>query len=420
MKPKMTTLKNGLRILTIPMQDNPTVTVMVTVQAGTRYETRETNGLSHFLEHMCFKGTEKRKSLDIAYELESLGAETNAFTSHDYTGYYAKGRAETLPQLLDVVSDVYLNSTFPEVEIEKERGVILGEIDMYEDLPHRKVQELMNEALYGDQPAGYTTLGPKENIKKFSRADFIRYHEQHYIAPKTIVVVAGHCEPQAVVRLVTRAFVQIKTGRVLLKKKAQNREGDFFIQGIKKTDQAHITLGLRSCAADHKDVPALGLAVGILGQGMSSRLFTKLREEMGAGYYVRASMSASDDCGDIVIATGTDPMRVPEVIKAIRDTIQPLTQTVVSPSELLKQKEYSIGALMMGLETSDAVAGYFVHQALLGLPLKTPTQIIRELRSVTPHDILRVSKKYLKVSKSHLALIGGTFSEQEYKSLFSS
>lgn len=416
----MTTLKNGLRILTVPMQDNPTVTIMVTVQAGTRYETRATNGLSHFLEHMCFKGTERRKSLDIAYELESLGAETNAFTSHDYTGYYAKGRAETLPQLLDVVSDVYLHSTFPEAEIEKERGVIIGEIDMYEDLPHRKVQELMNEALYGDQPAGYTTLGPKENIKKFSRVDFIRYHEQHYIAEKTIVVVAGNIDSKEVLRLVTTAFAGMRTGRVISKKKAQTKEGTLLIQSTKKTDQAHITLGVRSCRADHQDIPALGLAVGILGQGMSSRLFTKLREEMGAGYYVRASMSASDDCGDIVIATGTDPVRVPEVVQAICDTTRLLTKTLISSSELRKQQEYSIGGLMMGLETSDAVAGYFVHQALLGLPLKTPLQTIRELRAVTPQDILRVSKKYLNLRKAHLALVGGTFSEQEYTSLFSS
>lgn len=417
----MTTLHNGLRILTIPMQDNPTVTIMVTVQAGTRYETRTTNGLSHFLEHMCFKGTERRKSLDIAYELESLGAETNAFTSHDYTGYYAKGRAETLPQLLDVVSDVYLHSTFPEVEIEKERGVIIGEIDMYEDLPHRKVQELMNESLYGDQPAGYSTLGPKENIKKFSRADFVTYHAQHYVAEKTIVVVAGNIVPAEVIRLIKKSFTSIRSGKALNKKRATSRTGNRVTQGRKETDQAHIVLGIRSCTADHADIPALSLAVGILGQGMSSRLFTRLREEMGAGYYVRAGISASDDSGDITLSTGTEPKRVLEVVDAIKEVLKGMITTRVDVKELKKQQEYSIGGLMMGLETSEAVAGYFVHQALLGLPLKTPAQSIRELRAVTVEDILRVSKKYLNPQRFHLALVGGKETDETLeRHLFSS
>ena len=167
-------LKNGLKIVTVPMKDNPTVTVLVLVETGSKYETKEINGISHFLEHMCFKGTEKRpKAIDISRELDAIGSQYNAFTAQEYTGYYAKSDAKHFKKIFDVVSDIYLNSTFPEAELEKEKGVIIEEINMYEDLPNRHVQDLMMELLYGDQPAGWNIVGTKENILKMKREDFI-------------------------------------------------------------------------------------------------------------------------------------------------------------------------------------------------------------------------------------------------------
>ncbi|MEI8224047.1 MAG: pitrilysin family protein [bacterium] len=406
MKPKEKILKNGLRIITIPMTDNPTVTVMVMVEAGSRFETRANNGISHFLEHMCFKGTEKRKSLDIAYELEAMGAETNAFTGSDYTGYYAKGQAHLFPKLLDVVADVYLHSTFPADELEKERGVISGEIDMYEDMPQRKVHDVMSEALYGDQPAGYTILGPKENIKTLSRDAIVAYRNSHYIAEKTTIVVAGNITASAVEKLVTQMFKNIRTGKKISKKKLAAQEGDRSKIVYKKTDQSHIVLGMRSIAAGHADATALGMAIGILGQGMSSRLFNKLREEMGAGYYVRAGISATDDGGDITLSTGTEPKRVPEVFKAMSHEVARMRTELVSEGELNKQKEYFVGGMLMGLETTDAVAGHYAHFAMIHQPLKTPQQIEKEIRAVTVSDIKRVAQKYLKETGFHVAVIG--------------
>lgn len=406
MKPKEKVLKNGLRIITIPMQDNPTVTVMVMVEAGTRYETLKNNGISHFLEHMCFKGTEKRKSLDIAYELESMGAETNAFTSYDYTGYYAKGQAHLFPKLLDVVADVYLNSTFPADELEKERGVICGEIDMYEDMPVRKVHDVISQSLYGDQPAGYTVLGPKENIRKFTRDDFVDYRNTHYVAGKTVIVVAGNISPADAEKHIAQVFKNVRVGKVIAKKKLQAKTGARSMIAAKKTDQSHLVLGMRTIAAGHPDMNALSLAVGILGQGMSSRLFTKLREEMGAGYYVRSSVSASDDGGDITLSTGTEPSRVKEVFDAMTHELSRMRTEKIADAELNKQKEYFVSSMVMGLETSDAVAGHYAHYALLHLPLKTPKQIEKEIRQVTVADIARVSKKYLAASGFHVAVIG--------------
>lgn len=409
MKPKEKKLKNGLRIITVPMKDNPTVTVLVMVEAGTRYETEKNNGLSHFLEHMCFKGTKKRGSLQIAYELEAMGAETNAFTSYDYTGYYAKGRAALFPKLLDVVSDVYLNSVFPEVELEKERGVICGEIDMYEDLPQRAVHDIFAKSLYGDQSAGYTILGPKENIKKFTRNDFVKYHQDHYVAGKTIVVVAGDVTSAQVESLVTKAFADVSTGKIITKKKITKSEGQKLAIKNKKTDQSHLVLGLRSLPVGHPDRTKLGVLVALLGQGMSSRLFTKLREEMGAGYYVRAALgyiSDAEDTSDLNIRTGTEPKRVPEVIQAILAEVKRLRTEKVPAHELAKVQEYLTGGMYMGLESSDAAAFHVAYFAIFHQPIKTPRDIEREIRKVTIDDLSKMAQKYLKPEHFHLALIG--------------
>ncbi len=406
MKPKVKTLKNGLRIVTVPMKDNPTVTVLVMVEAGTRYETRDTNGLSHFLEHMCFKGTTKRGNKEIAYELEAMGAETNAFTWYDYTGYYAKARADLFPKLLDVVSDVYLNSLFPEAEIEKERGVICGEIDMYEDMPKVKVHDLMAQSLFGDQPIGFTTLGPKENINRFTRKDFIKYHQKHYVAEKTVVVVTGNCESVDVEKQVMQAFKEIAQGKRIEKKKVSKNTGDRIVIKNKKTDQAHIMIGLRTIPMNHPDAAAYTVMNAILGQGMSSRLFIKLREEMGAGYYIQSSYNSSNDSADHTISTGTEPRRVPEIINAILWEIKKISSEQVPERELVKTKEYLIGTIVMGLESSDATAFHIAHQAILHQKLKTPKDIEKEIRKVTTADVLRVAKKYLKPERLHGALLG--------------
>lgn len=406
-------LKNGLRIITVPMEDNPTVTVLVMVEAGTRYETHATNGLSHFLEHMCFKGTEKREAKQIAYELEAMGAVTNAFTAYDYTGYYAKGRADLFPRLLDVVSDVYLNSTFPEAEIEKERGVICGEIDMYEDLPQRAVHDLFVKSIFGDQPAGYTILGPKENMKRFTRADFAQYHKDRYVAEKTIVVVAGNITQAESNKLVSEAFKTIKTGKVIRKKKIDKAQAMNPAQKImiksKKTDQSHLVIGMPSLPVGHKDRTAFEVLIGVLGLGMSSRLFTKLREEMGAGYYLRGVVGYtqdSDDTSDLNISTGTEPKRVPEVISAIMGEMKRLKTEPVPLHELKKVQESLVGRIYMGLEASDDVAFHTAHYAILHQPLKTPKQIEQETRKITVADLTRVAKQYLTPEKMHLALIG--------------
>src|SRR5574343_674288 len=181
-KAKKKVFKNGLRVITVPMKDNPTATVLVLVEAGSKYEDKKINGISHFLEHMCFKGTQKRpRAIDISKELDAIGSQYNAFTAQEYTGYYAKADAKHFKKIFDVVSDIYLNSTFPETEMQKEKGVIIEEINRYEDMPHRHVQDLIMKLLYGDQPAGWNIAGEKENILKMKRGDFVKYKGEHYL-----------------------------------------------------------------------------------------------------------------------------------------------------------------------------------------------------------------------------------------------
>src|SRR3989344_1122365 len=241
-------LKNGLRVVTVPMKDNPTVTVLVLVEAGSKYETKKENGISHFLEHMCFKGTTKRpKAVDISKELDALGSQYNAFTAQEYTGYYAKSDARHFRQILDIVSDVYLNSIFPEAEMQKEKGVIIEEINMYEDMPARRVQDLFMKLLYVNQPAGWNIAGEKKNILKMKRDNFITYRQSHYLPEATVLVVAGHVTPKTVLGEVNKIFGKISSGQKGLKIKVKERQKIPQVSvNFKKTDQTHFALGVRT------------------------------------------------------------------------------------------------------------------------------------------------------------------------------
>jgi predicted Zn-dependent peptidase len=387
---------------------NPTVTVLVLVEAGSKYETKSQNGLSHFLEHMCFKGTTRRpQASDIARELDTLGTQYNAFTGQEYTGYYAKGRATQTSKLIDIVSDLYLNPTLSAAEIEKEKGVICDEINMYEDMPARKVYDIFQELLYGNQPAGWTISGSKEQVKKFSRRDFIKYREAHYVASATTIIVAGDIDEKKVITEVTKQFKNAST--VKKTKKVKVKENQKFPQvklGYKKTDQSHILLGFRSFDTYHKDNAAMSMLSGVLGAGMSSRLFQKVRDEMGCGYYVGAYHDNSTDTGVLTLRAGVAPDRAVEVVEALLAECTKLTKELVSEGELSKVREIASGGIFMGLESSDAVAEFYGGQAILRKDVLSASEIENKLRAVTPKDIMRVAKKVCIPKNLNLAVLG--------------
>ncbi|MDR3519394.1 MAG: pitrilysin family protein [Candidatus Pacebacteria bacterium] len=401
-------LKNGLRVVTIPMKDNPTATVLVLVEAGSKYETKEVNGISHFLEHMCFKGTIKRpKAIDISKELDALGSQYNAFTAQEYTGYYAKSDAKHFKKIFDVVSDIYLNSTFPEAEMQKEKGVIIEEINMYEDMPQRHVQDLLMKLLYGDQPAGWNIAGEKKNILEMKRDDFVTYKASHYLPEATVLIVSGAVTEREVMNEVNKIFGKVPRGKKdgKLKIKENQKHPEVLIK-FKETDQTHFVLGVRSFGLVNKNNAILTVLGCILGGGMSSRLFQKLREEMGVGYYVRAYNDAYTDHGFFQISAGVDNKRIEEVIEAVLFECNKLKIELVSVDELNKVKEYLVGNMKLSLESSDDIANFYGGQELLKRELKNAEEKAKEIRKVTASQIQNLAKKIFKNEKLNLALIG--------------
>lgn len=412
-------LKNELRVVTIPMKDNPTATVLVLVEAGSKYEKKEVNGISHFLEHMCFKGTVKRpKAIDISKELDALGSQYNAFTAQEYTGYYAKSDAKHFKKIFDVVTDIYLNSTFPEAEMQKEKGVIVEEINMYEDMPQRHVQDLLMKLLYGDQPAGWNIAGEKVNVLEMKRDDFVKYKHNHYLPEATVLVVAGAVTEKEVLNEVNKIFGKVPRGKKVgkLKVKENQKRPDILVK-FKKTDQTHFVLGVRSYGLASNKNAILSVLGCVLGGGMSSRLFQKLREEMGVGYYVRAYNDAYTDHGFFQISAGVDNKRINEVIKAVLFECNKLKIELVSEEELNKVKEYLIGNMKLSLESSDDIANFYGGQELLKHELKNAEEKAKEIRKVTSSQIQKLSKQIFKNEKLNMALIGPFKDKKQFKEI---
>jgi predicted Zn-dependent peptidase len=418
-KVKKKIYKNGLRVVTVPMKDNPTVTVLVLVGTGSDYEPKEINGISHFLEHMCFKGTVKRpNSKIISHELDALGCQYNAFTGNEYTGYYAKGDAKNFKQIFDIISDVYLNSTFPETEIEKEKGVIIEEINMYEDMPASHVQDLFTEVLYKDQPAGRSTLGTKENIYKMIRDNFVEYKKTHYVAENTVVIVAGNITNEDVYKEINKYFldVPIYKNTKKIKTKETQTAPEVLIK-FKETDQTHFVLGVRTFDIFNDKNIAISILGAVLGAGMSSRLFTKLREEMGVAYYVRASNQPSLGYGSFQISAGVNNTRTVEVLKEVIKECQILMKEKVNDKELDKVKSLIIGNLKMSLEATDDVANFYGGQELMKKEIKTLEDKIKEIKKVTSNDIQKMAKVIFKDKNLNLAIIGPFKDGEQFKEI---
>lgn len=420
-KPKKKILKNGLRVVTIPMKDNPTVTVLVLVGTGSDYETKDINGISHFLEHMCFKGTTKRPTAQsISHELDALGSQYNAFTDHEMTGYYAKADSKKFKQIFDVVSDIYLNSTFPESEMEKEKGVIIEEINMYEDMPQSHVQDMFQEALYGDQPAGWNIAGPKENIKKMNREDFVKYKNAHYVAGSTVIVVAGNVTEKEVNEQVKKYFGDISSSAKGKKKKTIDRQVEpVVLMKHKATDQTHFVLGMRTFDMFDSRNPIISVMSGVLGAGMSSRLFIKLREDMGVAYYVRSYNHTSLDHGVFQISAGVNNARTKEVLSEILKECAKLKTELVSDVELKKVKSFLSGNMKMALEATDDIASYYGTQELMKGDMKTVEERIKLIEKVTPADIKKMAQKIFVDKNLTLALIGPDKDSDSYKKILS-
>lgn len=401
-------LPNGLRVLLVPQKGITTATVLVLVEAGSKYEIKKLNGISHFLEHLCFKGTKKRPtSFDVVSELETLGSSHNAFTGHEVTGYHSKVAAPKVSAALEIISDLYLNPIFDSAELEKEKGVVIEELNMYEDIPMSQVQEYFTELLYGDQPAGWRVGGTKATIPTFTREDVIQYRSAHYVAEGTVVVVAGNIKSQAILRDIKRLFKSMPVAVKSAKLPIQEAQKEPCVRLIKKdSDQTHIVLGFRAFSMFDPRRFALSILMDVLGGGMSSRLFQKVRSAMGVAYYISTDVSLFTDHGFWTVSAGIDNSKLITALEAIMQEFRKLKVAPITRSELERAKKHLIGKLMTGLETSESLASFYGQQEIFKEKILSPETIAKHLSAVTLDQVTQVARDTIRNEGLNLAMIG--------------
>ena len=398
------------------MPGNETASVMVMTGTGSRYENSHENGLAHFLEHMFFKGTKKRPSAKaISEELDSVGSMYNAYTSKERTAYYAKVAARYIDTALDVISDISLNSTLPAKEITKERGAVIQEIDMYEDMPARTVDNVFDELIFGkDHPLGRTILGPKENIRTFSRADFALYLKRNYTPLNTVVCVAGSFDEKRVLAKITKNFGKVAQGNppTFITHASEQKAPQVAIKE-KKTDQTNFMIGVPAYPYLHAYEFPLAVLNTILGEGMSSRLFSEVREKRGLAYSVHSWVDRYPDTGYFVVQAGIEHAKLEKTITTILGEFKKIKKQKVSAAELKKAKSYLKGTLALRLETSDEIANS-AATAMINMGRVRPLEeIIKGIDAVSVDDIQRIAQDIFQTNKLNLAIIGPRADEEE-------
>ena len=416
---KKTTLKNGLRVLTVPLKSTNAVTILVLVGTGSKYETKKINGISHFLEHMFFKGTTKRPTpLDIAEPVEGTGGVMNAFTGEDYTGYYLKVDSAQSELALDVVADIYLNSLLPTAEIKKEKGVVTEEINMYKDNPQAHVPEMWNELLYGDQPAGWNIAGSAKTVSSLTRKNLQDYVNSQYVASNTVICVSGDVKHENIVKQATKLFKGIRTNDFQQKEPVVERQTQPEVAlEYRKTGQTHIALGVRGVSMKDERRIEQSILATLLGGMMSSRLFVQLRENLGAAYYVSTTADANPDTGAVVTVAGVTNETIEKAIKAILKEYKNMATTKLSAKELKKGKEYRIGRTVLSLESTDAKAEFYGMQELLQQHVVTPPQLYDKIQAVRASEIQKLAAEIFQPQNLNLVVLGPYKDKKPFQTL---
>ncbi len=416
---KKTTLSNGLRVLAVPQEGVRSATVLVLVGTGSKYETKKTNGLAHFLEHMFFQGTRNRPTpKEVLEVLDRVGGMYNAFTAQDYTGYFAKVDASHVGLALEWVADILLNSLFLPQAIEKEKGPVIEELNLYHDNPAMHIGELWPQLLYGDQPAGWKVIGTKATVESFQRKDLTHYVKTHYVAPNTVVCAAGNIEPQDILSKVTQLFRRLPPSPFPKKPKVDDSQKKLkVLLESRKIDQTHIALGARAYSLFHPKRYARDLLSVILGGMMSSRLAVEIREKRGWAYDISTQSEMNPDTGWIVTAGGIKTAYIEKVIQIIAREYKKIATTLVSSKELEKVKEHSIGQMALRLESSDANAFFYGTQELLENNVLTPEDIYAKIQKVEAQEIRAVAHEVFRRDKMNLAILGPFENKEPFEKL---
>lgn len=399
-------LPNGIRVATAAMPNVESVAVGVWVGVGGRYEPKKISGISHFIEHLLFKGTTTRSPKDISQAIEGRGGYFNAFTQEESTCYYARIAAEHTWSVLDILTDMYLHPKFARADIHKERGVIIEEIMMYQDQPQHLVQEMLGGLLWADHPLGRTLVGTVENIQRVTRDEIVRFKQRRYVPENTLVVFAGRVKHAAGVERVGRLLGDIarKPGPAFPPVSRRTAQKDVAVLA-KDIEQTHIAMGLRLFGRHDKRRYALKLMSIILGENMSSRLFQVVREKHGLAYSIHSSVQLFEETGLLEVQAGVDTDRIAKAVEVILNELSRLKDRPVGVRELRRAKDYAIGQLRIGLESTSNQMMWVGENLMSYRRFLQPQEVIERIESVTERDIHSVARGVLHRRNLSVALI---------------
>ena len=401
------TLQNGIRLLTAPMPQAQSVSCFLMLAAGSRYETWETSGIAHFAEHMFFKGTERRPTArDIAGEVDAIGGEFNAFTGKEYTGYYVRCAAEHRDVALDVIVDMIRRSKFDAGEIDREKGVIIEEMNMYFDTPRDFIDGVYEELVYGDHPLGWDIIGRKETVRGATRETFLGYLDRWYKPSRMVVGIGGRIGDGLTERVeeLLGDLDDGPTGSPAPALAAVN--GSRVKIHTKQSDQAHICLGVRSRPIGDPDRYVLMVLSTVLGGGMSSRLFTEVRERRGLAYYVFATNHSYTDAGSLYAQAGVDIERIDDAVETVAAELKQVAAEAVPEDELRKAKNFAKGRFVLQIESPHGLIMFGLRREVLEGRVPEPEEVLAGIEAVTAEDVQRIARELIAERALRLAVIG--------------
>lgn len=409
--------KDGLTIILVPKADTKAATFQVLYKVGSRQENATNNGVSHFVEHLMFKGTQKRPNTGaISRELDSVGAEYNAFTGKDYTGYYIKASSENIGLSVDMLSDMLHNSLFDSKLIDPERGVIIEEINMYEDNPLMHVGDVFENLLYQGTTLGKSIAGPRKNIQNISRSALYNYHKKYYYNGNTIIGVAGKFDAAKVLALINKYFPvsgkspRVKANKVVLKKQNSPR-----VSIVKRDlEQVQLILGFKSPSEKDKRYLTSQVLANIMGGNMSSRLFLNIREKRGLCYFIRGEINGYEDISSLTVHAGLNKTKIYEALKAIKELLHDLKAHGVSKEEVIKAKKNLRGHLILRLEDSTNYLSFLMSQEFLGQEIKSLEAKLLELDKISLGQVNKLAQEIIDWRLANLAIIGPFASQNKF------
>jgi predicted Zn-dependent peptidase len=401
-------LKNGIRLIVAPQKETGAFSIFVFFKVGSRYETQNISGISHYIEHLMFKGTKKRPTAEIlSKELDAYGAEYNAFTDKEYTGYFIKINAEKREKAMELVSDMVYGSKFDEEELNRERNVIIEEIHMYRDNPMMHIGDMIELEIFGDTPLGWFVGGDEKSMEKIGRKEIMAYYKEHYIPSNTVVVMSGNMEGADAVKLAEKYFGKQKAvGQATEYPRFAGKFSKKISLEYKDTGQFQIALAFPCVRYKDKETPAVNLLANILGGTMSSRLFIQVRERKGLAYFVRAENSPYADTGAFVIRAGLNKENLPLAIKTILAELKKIKQKGVMAKELACAKDNIKGHTVLELEESSEIASWLGRQELLKNEVLTMEETLARVDKVTIEEMNALANKIFNLNQMYVAILG--------------